>query len=309
MPGRFGGPPALLPGSAPRKLAPVSERETHAGGGNSGRTMRMGGRPMTAAPDLHPPHRIPDGIPAGEWAVRCDLAAACRLCALYGWTDLGNTHISARVPGTGDEFLLNPFGLFFEEITASSLIRIDRHGNVTGGSEHGNEQGGVHHPRRDPHEPPAPALRDAYPLALRGGGLHAEAGTAAQQPEGADHHGVGSATTTSRAPPPRPASNRVSCATSATGACSSFATTACCRWGRRWARRSYGSTGWRPPAATRSTPSRAGPICNPSPPRHGSGPSGRGLGMYGPGGFIEAGREWPALLRQLDRAGMNDYCT
>ena len=58
---------------------------------------------MAAAPDLHPPHRIPDGIPAEEWAVRCDLAAAYRLCALYGWTDLNNTHISARVPGTGDD--------------------------------------------------------------------------------------------------------------------------------------------------------------------------------------------------------------
>ena len=97
---------------------------------------------MAAAPDLHPPNRIPDGIPADEWAVRCDLAAAYRLCAQYGWTDLNNTHISARVPGTEDEFLLNPFGLFFEEITASSLIRVDRHGNVTGGSDHGMNKAG-----------------------------------------------------------------------------------------------------------------------------------------------------------------------
>ena len=79
---------------------------------------------MAAVQDLHPPHRAPDGFAADEWAVRCDIAAAYRLCALYGWTDLDNTHISARVPGTVDEFLLNPFGLFFEEITASSLMRV-----------------------------------------------------------------------------------------------------------------------------------------------------------------------------------------
>ena len=71
-----------------------------------------------------------DGRPVGmsgeEWEARCDLAAAYRLCALYGWTDLNNTHISARLPGTDDSFLLNPFGMFFEEITASSLIVVDR---------------------------------------------------------------------------------------------------------------------------------------------------------------------------------------
>ena len=69
-------------------------------------------------------------------------AAAYRLCALYGWTDLNNTHISARVPGTEDEFLLNPFGLFFEEITASSLIRVDRAGNVVSGSDFGMNKAG-----------------------------------------------------------------------------------------------------------------------------------------------------------------------
>jgi ribulose-5-phosphate 4-epimerase/fuculose-1-phosphate aldolase len=64
-----------------------------------------------------------------EWALRCDLAACYRLAALYGWTDLVFTHISARIPGTDDEFLINPYGLMFEEITASSLIRVDQHGN------------------------------------------------------------------------------------------------------------------------------------------------------------------------------------
>jgi ribulose-5-phosphate 4-epimerase/fuculose-1-phosphate aldolase len=64
-----------------------------------------------------------------EWQARCDLAAAYRLAALYGWTDLLGTHFSLRVPGTKNEFLINPFGLLFEEITASSLIRIDAEGN------------------------------------------------------------------------------------------------------------------------------------------------------------------------------------
>jgi len=60
-----------------------------------------------------------------EWAVRVDLAAAFRLVALYGWDDLIFTHLSARVPGPDHHFLINPHGLMFEEITASSLVKID----------------------------------------------------------------------------------------------------------------------------------------------------------------------------------------
>ena len=71
-----------------------------------------------------------------EWAARVDLAAAYRLAAIYGWTDLNNTHFSVRVPGTDDEFLLNPFGLLFDEITASSLIKVDREGNILGDSDY-----------------------------------------------------------------------------------------------------------------------------------------------------------------------------
>jgi ribulose-5-phosphate 4-epimerase/fuculose-1-phosphate aldolase len=63
-----------------------------------------------------------------EWAVRVDLAAAYRLVARYGWEDLIFTHISARVPNTDNEFLINPYGLFFDEITASSLVKIDTDG-------------------------------------------------------------------------------------------------------------------------------------------------------------------------------------
>lgn len=63
-----------------------------------------------------------------EWAVRVDLAAAYRLVARFGWDDLVFTHISARVPDTDNEFLINPYGVFFDEITASSLVKIDLDG-------------------------------------------------------------------------------------------------------------------------------------------------------------------------------------
>ena len=69
-----------------------------------------------------------------EWEVRVQLAACYRLVALHGWTDLVFTHISARVPGPDEHFLLNPFGSAFDEVTASSLVRIDLDGNVVDGS-------------------------------------------------------------------------------------------------------------------------------------------------------------------------------
>jgi ribulose-5-phosphate 4-epimerase/fuculose-1-phosphate aldolase len=68
-------------------------------------------------------------VSAEEWQVRQDLAACYRLVADFGWSDLVFTHITARVPGTEDQFLINPYGLMFDEITASSLVKIDIHGN------------------------------------------------------------------------------------------------------------------------------------------------------------------------------------
>jgi ribulose-5-phosphate 4-epimerase/fuculose-1-phosphate aldolase len=68
-------------------------------------------------------------VDADEWQTRIDLAAAYRLVALFKWDDLVFTHISARIPGRDNEFLINPYGLMFEEITASSLVRIDTGGN------------------------------------------------------------------------------------------------------------------------------------------------------------------------------------
>src|SRR5207253_7808305 len=64
-----------------------------------------------------------------EWKIRVDLAAAYRLVAHYGWDDLIFTHLSARVPGPEHHFLLNPYNLMFEEVTASSLVKVDIQGN------------------------------------------------------------------------------------------------------------------------------------------------------------------------------------
>ena len=68
-------------------------------------------------------------VSAEEWQLRCDLAACYRLVASYGWSDLIFTHISARLPGPEHRFLINPYGMLFEEITASSLIVVDQQGN------------------------------------------------------------------------------------------------------------------------------------------------------------------------------------
>ncbi|MGE0386984.1 MAG: class II aldolase/adducin family protein [Gammaproteobacteria bacterium] len=64
-----------------------------------------------------------------EWQIRVDLAACYRLVSHYGWDDLIFTHISARVPGPEHHFLINPYGLHFSEITASSLLKVDLQGN------------------------------------------------------------------------------------------------------------------------------------------------------------------------------------
>ena len=70
-----------------------------------------------------------DQVSEAEWQARVDLAAAYRLVSLYGWDDLIFTHISARVPGPEHHFLLNAYGMMFDEVTASSLVKIDPQGN------------------------------------------------------------------------------------------------------------------------------------------------------------------------------------
>jgi ribulose-5-phosphate 4-epimerase/fuculose-1-phosphate aldolase len=70
-----------------------------------------------------------------EWRIRCDLAACYRLMEMFGWSDLINTRITARVPDSEDHFLIKPYDLLFEELTASSLVKIDAEGNPVGPSE------------------------------------------------------------------------------------------------------------------------------------------------------------------------------
>lgn len=93
-----------------------------------------------------------------EWKVRTELAAAYRLVALFGWDDLVFTHLSARVPGPEHHFLINPYGLLFHEITASSLVKVDQEGQVVqaGGIDRVNPAGftihsAVHMGRDDAH--------------------------------------------------------------------------------------------------------------------------------------------------------------
>jgi ribulose-5-phosphate 4-epimerase/fuculose-1-phosphate aldolase len=74
-------------------------------------------------------------VSSEEWAARLDLAALYRLTALERWDDILLTHISARVPGGDEHFLINPFGRRFAEITASSLVKIDVSGNILSGPQ------------------------------------------------------------------------------------------------------------------------------------------------------------------------------
>lgn len=104
---------------------------------------------------LSPEKSVREQVSEAEWQARVDLAACYRLIASYGWDDLVFTHISARVPGPDEHFLINPYGLFFEEITASSLIKVDLAGEKLIDSEYSVNPAGfvihsaVHEARHD----------------------------------------------------------------------------------------------------------------------------------------------------------------
>ncbi|WP_414636823.1 class II aldolase/adducin family protein [Aquabacterium sp.] len=101
--------------------------------------------------------RSSSAVPDAERQVREDLAAAYRLVALHGMDDSIYTHISARVPGTEDQFLINPFGMLFKDITASSLVKIDLQGRILQDTPHDVNPAGftihsaVHAARHDAH--------------------------------------------------------------------------------------------------------------------------------------------------------------
>jgi len=79
---------------------------------------------------------IQEQVSDEEWQTRIDLAACYRIIAMHGWDDLVFTHVSARVPGPDEHFLINPYGMLFEEITASSLVKVDLAGEKVLESEH-----------------------------------------------------------------------------------------------------------------------------------------------------------------------------
>ncbi len=98
---------------------------------------------------------VREQVSAEEWQVRVDLAACYNIVAQYGWDDLIFTHISARVPGPEHHFLINPYGMMFEEVSASSLVKVDLQGNKVLASDYDINPAGftihsaVHEARED----------------------------------------------------------------------------------------------------------------------------------------------------------------
>jgi ribulose-5-phosphate 4-epimerase/fuculose-1-phosphate aldolase len=86
--------------------------------------------PPPASPQVLRFKPLRSTVSEAEWQARVELAAGYRLCDLYGMSDMIYTHISARVPGEPDHFLLNPHGMLFDEVTASSLLKVDLDGKV-----------------------------------------------------------------------------------------------------------------------------------------------------------------------------------
>jgi ribulose-5-phosphate 4-epimerase/fuculose-1-phosphate aldolase len=112
---------------------------------------------MNSSQNAHAEALPPNGISAAEWAARIDLAAAYRLYAHFGWDDLVFTHISCRVPDEPGHFLINPYGYLFDEITASSLLKVNYQGVKVADSPHDVNPAGftihsaVHAARLDAH--------------------------------------------------------------------------------------------------------------------------------------------------------------
>lgn len=249
----------------------------------------------------------PAGMTEEEWQLRVDLAAAYRLAALYGWTDLNNTHFSARIPGT-DTFLLNPFGMFFDEITASSLVVVDHQGNIIGESSYPtNPAGFVIHG----------ALHMAVPEATCIIHTHSRYGTAvSMQAEGllpasqkaltvmgwvAYHDFEGAALDTDERP--RIVSDlgekKILILRNHGLLCTGRTVGEAFVWTYRI------ETACRQQIDAMSGGARLQPLSERTQHRT----IEQGLKMYGPGGFIEVGLEWPALLRQLERADGMGYRT
>jgi ribulose-5-phosphate 4-epimerase/fuculose-1-phosphate aldolase len=250
-------------------------------------------------------HHAPEGIGTEEWRLRVDLAAAYRLAAIYGWTDLNNTHFSARIPGT-DTFLLNPFGMLFDEITASSLVKVDHRGNIIGPSSYPtNPAGFVIHG----------ALHMAVPAANCILHTHSRYGAAvSMQKHGllpasqkaltvlgwvAYHDFEGAALDTDERPRiVRDLGEKKILILRNHGLLATGRTV-----GEAFVWIYRIETACRQQIDALSGGGELSPISKKT-RRH---TIEQGRKMYGPGGFIEVGREWPALLRQLERIDGTGY--
>ena len=116
---------------------------------------------ITSPAALIPIEPHPD-FSAAEWQARVELAACFRLLARFRMTDLTATHATVRIPDTDDHILINPYGLLFEEITASCLVKMDLEGNILSNTEHPPVSAGfaihgaVHRAPRTRHAPCTP---------------------------------------------------------------------------------------------------------------------------------------------------------
>ncbi|MEM7407863.1 MAG: class II aldolase/adducin family protein [Pseudomonadota bacterium] len=261
---------------------------------------------MAAVLSTHPREQCPNGMSADEWQVRCDLAAAYRLCALYGWTDLNNTHISARVPDTDDTFLLNPFGLLFDEITASSLIKVDRDGNVLSDSEFGmNKAGFVIHSAIHMSDPELHFVMHSHSrfgvaVSMQEHGLLPVSQKALTVMGWLAYHDYeGTATELDERPRiVRDLGERRVMILRNHGLLTVGRT-----MGEAFVWMYRLETACRHQIDAMSGGARLQPLSEATQAKT----IKTGVKMYGPGGFIEVGLEWPALLRQLDRAGGLPY--
>jgi ribulose-5-phosphate 4-epimerase/fuculose-1-phosphate aldolase len=243
--------------------------------------------------------RPPAGMAPEEWQTRVDLAAAYRLAVVYGWTDLNNTHFSARISGT-EHFLLNPFGMLFDEITASSLIKLDRDGTILTASDYpSNPAGFVIHS----------AIHMSSPDLNWVIHTHSRFGTAvATQKQGllpvtqkaltlfgwtAYHDFEGAAFDRGERPRIVQDLGEKRILILRNHGLMTVGKTV----GEAFVWMYRIETACRIQIDALSGGSELQPLSEATQART----IEQGLKMYGPGGFIEAGKEWPALLRQLER--------
>jgi len=248
----------------------------------------------------------PVGMPETEWEARCELAAAYRLCALYGWTDLNNTHLSLRVPGTRDHFLLNPFGLFFEEITASSLIKVDGEGNLISESDYPMNpagfviHGAIHMSGDDRHCVLHTHSRYGTAVSMQKHGLLPNSQKALTIMGWVGYHDFeGPALDESEQPRIVSDIEDKSILILRNHGLLSVGKTV----GEAFVLLYRIETACRHQIDAMSGGAELQEIS----PTTQQKSIDLGLKMYGEGGFIEAGKEWPMLLRQLERAEMDGY--